>query len=207
MRKLFVSLAFVLAMGGVADAGNKVLFFGDSRTNTGSSTNQQYPKLVGAARTDLTICINYANGRNTVEALAAQAAAIASCSGATDAVILLGVVDLLEVSGTTPYDTATRILQIADAFEAADIRAWIMLEPPAPGPSLWNGLDGDTYAESTAASLRALGEGGDYRFIGNGGHDEYDTTLWASCSTDRLHPTGLLCRQGLAAGPIVLLPH
>ena len=187
----------------------RVLFFGDSRVFTRSPDNDPYPHIVLEARPDLTGCINYEDGRNTVEGLAAIDKAIETCAlggAVTDVVILIGVNDVLEVGGTEA-ECVARIAQIADRVRAHGAREWIMTQPPAPGPAEWKNLDPDKWSRDVEAGLRALAASEKrYRLISNGNFDHFTKTLWNSCADDKLHPLGRLCREALAAGPIAVLP-
>lgn len=202
-----VLVASILMSATPSWAGRVVMFFTDSRGNTGSATRDSFPMLVDSARSDFTACIQYRNGRTTVASLTEIAAALESCRAAgtlTDVVILLGVNDPLYIAGQTPGGVAANLKAIADKVRAAGVREWILTEPP--GPLAWGGvLDARKWTRDNANEVRRL-EGEGYRFIET--RDEYVVTNWydPACSKDQLHPTGLACRKAMALPIVLTLP-
>lgn len=203
----FLLVASILVSALPAHAGRVVMFFTDSRGNTGARTGDTFPQLVDAARPDFTVCVRYRNGRTTVDGLTEFDAALASCrltGTVTDAVLLLGINDMIYVKEQTPAGVASNLRLIADKVRAAGVREWILTEPP--GPVTWGGvLDARTWTRDNANEVRKLVTRG-YRFIET--RDEYVLTNWydAGCSSDALHPTGLPCRQAMARPIIQALP-
>lgn len=179
-----------------------ILFFGDSMMNTGTTT--RWPNLAMAATGD-TYCVNSVNGRNTVEGLAAIDGAIAACDAVaggpvSDCVIGLGVVDLLEVGRSTPHETFSRLVQIADRCVAAGIIPHLLTPPHAPvwGPFWFGYLDGEAYTRELARLLR---QSAPYDVIDQ--RDRVGWTLdWNEHSKDGLHPTGQPLRQVMAEAVI-----
>lgn len=202
--KKFLAL-LLLCLAGSAHAGGRVLFIGDSRTATGTTSNR-YPALVQAARPDITHCVNSVNGRTSQGVLDAMDAAITSCGNVTDVVILVGVADQLHIPGTTPTATATRVRAAAAVAEGRGAVPWIATETPAP--LLWGGvIPANDYVGATAAELYRLnGVGPDYPVIPM--REKFTENLWFSstCSSDQLHPTGLACRQLMADAVLEVLP-
>lgn len=197
----------VLAVAASAEAGRVVMFFTDSRGNTGSRTGDSFPQIVDASRSDFTVCLRFKNGRTTVDGLGELDAALASCraTGAvSDVVLLLGINDMIYVPGQTSAGVAANLRAMADKVRAAGAREWILTEPP--GPVAWGGfLDARTWTRDNANEVRKLLSRG-YRFIET--RDEYVVTNWydTACSNDALHPSGLACRQALARPIVLALP-
>lgn len=168
MKRAFQSfLVFaVLAAALPAQAGRVVMFFTDSRGNTGARTGDSFPQIVDAARTDFTVCLRYKNSRTTVDGLAELDAALASCraTGAvTDVVLLLGINDMIYVPGQTPAGVVSNLRPMADKVRAGGAREWILTEPP--GPTSWGGfLDARGWTRDNANEVRKLASRG-YRFI------------------------------------------
>lgn len=203
MKKVFA--LFFLCLAGSAHADPRVLFIGDSRTATGTTSNR-YPALVQAARPDITHCVNSVNGRTSQQVLDAMDGAITACGNVTDVVILVGVADQLSISGTSPTATAIRVRAAAAAAESRGAEAWIVTEPPAP--VVWGGvLPANWYVGATAAELYRLnGVGPSYNIIPM--REKFVEIYWytASCSSDGLHPTTVACRQKMADAVIEALP-
>lgn len=213
---LFVQTAF---------AGRVVMSYTDSRGGTGGTTS--YPALLDTARTDFTVCNRFHDGWTSVDALNNVASEIAICAATgelTDVAIMFGVNDAIYVGGTSLF-VAMRLLAIADAIEAAGVRAWIILE--LPGPYDWGAgggsgfsVDARKWTRGNVEAVLRLGTG--YRTINlrdelllnykvNGavvpGHwyKSASNDNWA-CSDDKLHPTLLGCRQNFANLFAVTIP-
>ncbi len=198
------ALLLLVVLVATPASAEHVLFFGDSMMNTGSST--RWPNLAMAATRD-TYCVNSINGRNTAEGLVAIDSAVAACSSAvggpvTDCVIGLAVADLLELENSTPRDTFSRLVQIADRCTAAGATPHLLTPPHAPvwGPFWFGYLNGETYTREVARLLR---ESSPYNVIDQ--RDRVGWKLdWNEHSRDGLHPTGQPLREVMAE-PVIEL--
>lgn len=189
-----------------------VLVFSDSRGNTGFNSqtpaNGSWPQIVDAARADLTMLVRHKNGRTTVEGLTQIDAAIADAQAAgefTDGILLLGVADLLSVTGATSVDVAQRLDQMAAKIETAGARAWICAEPP--GPIAWGGyawMDARRFTRDNVAEVAKLGR----RVIQMRDEFQRPSLNWyvTTNSNDQLHPTGIPARQAMADAVLAVLP-
>jgi len=200
---VMVALSLLAIFAAPAHAGRVVMSYSDSRGNTGNNPSNpaagSWPQMLDAARADFTVCNKPHNGWTTVDADAAKSTDFAACAATgtvTDVLLLFGVNDLLYIAGATSSSTAARLMAIADWFEAQGVRAWILLEMPAP--LAWGGiLDARKWTRDNVEQLQRAG-GSSYRFINV--RDEFVVSNWyaTTCSNDQLHPTGQSCRQAIA---------
>lgn len=212
MKPLLLTIATILLTANLAYADRVVMSFTDSRGGTSNGTpNTSYPQLLDNSRADFIVCNKFKNGRTTVQGLAEFEAAHSQCAAlgdVTDVLILLGINDLLYVSGQTSTQVALNVRAIAAMAEAHGARAWLLTE--SPGPLAWGGysfMNARTWTRDNSNEMRHLNAVDPlYDIIDM--RDEFISTFWynSACSSDALHPTALACRQLIANLINSLLP-
>lgn len=222
MRKLIFGLMLGITLALVpmqAHAARVVMFYGDSRCNTGGATS--IPALVDAARADFTVCNKCVSGMNTATGLSGFDAAYAQCASTgavSEVVFFIGINGLL--AGITSDDATDQIREMATHAQTFGATPLIVTE--STGPLAWGGftyMNAHEYTRANVSALETKNAAGPafilvhtrngllLNYVYNNatvqGHwfkaNAADTT---SCANDEVHPTSQGCRQKVFADPI-----
>lgn len=192
-------LAFLL-LAAPAQA-DRILCVGDSILHEGGATNTDWCALAAAQR-GLPFCRSGVPGKTAANGVADIDFLLGFCSqwGAyhiDDVVFLYGANDAKASPRPSAELTASRLRQIAAKVEAFGSRAHILTPTPVLANPFWP-ADANAYlAEVTAWLYRLDGIGPSYETEAM--RDEFTELFWGSCAPDGVHPTGLACRQKMAA--------